>query len=350
MSTSGDVMGLSSKSSLSKLALIGAVATMPFLLNGCGLLLVGATTTAATTSVTEDSRSISTMVYDEDIEQQSYKILKSNSLLTKPADFSISVTAFNGNVLVTGQTINRDYLKWVVRQIEGLEHVRKVYNYATLQAPVPASVVTSDSYITSQIKTKLLFGKDINSNRFKVVTENGNVFLMGIVTRDEASRAINTVLGIDGVRKVYHIFDYIEVQQYNTNGAQQNEKIVVSPVKGDKATYSAPANSRSYNYDYNPNYVAPSADTGPVYSKGSAAVQNANYGYSNTDYGTSPAQLTQPQAQPAVAPAAAPVANPQPVVNPQPATNSQNGGAYIIDDAPISPNIQDDAGLLTPYN
>ena len=113
-------------------------------------------------------------------------------------------------MLITGQTINKDYIKWCVKQIEKLEHVRQVYNYATLQKPVPASVISSDSYITSKIRTQLLFGKDINSNRFKVVTENGNVYLMGIVTKDESKRAINTVLGISGVRKVYHIFDYME--------------------------------------------------------------------------------------------------------------------------------------------
>ena len=161
-------------------------------------------------------------------------------------NFRIAVTAFNGNVLITGQTINRDYLKWVVKQIEGLEHVRKVYNYATLQKPVPSTVVSSDALITSKIKTQLLFGKDINSNRFKVITENGNVFLMGIVNRDESKRAINTVLGIDGVRKVYHIFDYIDDTVYKGNGAQVEEKITVSPQKGSASDYQKPQRNSSY--------------------------------------------------------------------------------------------------------
>lgn len=230
-----------------KLALVGACCVaMPLILNGCGLIVAAGAGGAGAAAVSQDSRSLYTMAYDEGIEQQSYRFIKSNSLLSKPEDLKISVTAFNGNVLITGQTVNRDYLKWVVKRIEGLEHVRKVYNYATLQKPVPASVVSSDSLITSKVKAQLLFGKDINSNRFKVVTENGNVFLMGIVNRDESKRAINTVLGIDGVRKVYHIFDYIDDTVYKGNGAQSEERITVTPQKGSSSSYQKPQRNSSY--------------------------------------------------------------------------------------------------------
>ena len=238
---------ISKAKSWKKLALVGACCVaMPLMLNGCGLIIAAGAGGAGVAAVQQDSRSIYNMAYDESIEQNAYRFIKSNSVLSKPEDLKIAVTAFNGNVLITGQTINRDYLKWVVKQIEGLEHVRKVYNYATLQKPVPSTVVSSDALITSKIKTQLLFGKDINSNRFKVITENGNVFLMGIVNRDESKRAINTVLGIDGVRKVYHIFDYIDDTVYKGNGAQVEEKITVSPQKGSASDYQKPQRNSSY--------------------------------------------------------------------------------------------------------
>lgn len=238
---------ISKAKSWKKLALVGACCVaMPLMLNGCGLIIAAGAGGAGVAAVQQDSRSIYNMAYDEGIEQNAYRFIKSNSVLSKPEDLRIAVTAFNGNVLITGQTINRDYLKWVVKQIEGLEHVRKVYNYATLQKPVPSTVVSSDALITSKIKAQLLFGKDINSNRFKVITENGNVFLMGIVNRDESKRAINTVLGIEGVRKVYHIFDYIDDTVYKGNGAQVEEKITVSPQKGSASDYQKPQRNSSY--------------------------------------------------------------------------------------------------------
>lgn len=232
------------KKKAAQLALVGACCLM---LNGCGLIIAAGAGAGGATAVHQDSRSIYNMAYDEQIEQKSYRFIKSNTLLSKPEDLRISVTAFNGNVLITGQTVNKDYLKWVVKQIEGLDHVRKVYNYATLQKPVPASVISSDSFITSKIKTQLLLGKEINSNRFKVVTENGNVFLMGIVNKDESKRAINTVLQIEGVRKVYHIFDYIDDTVYKGNAASQaEENLVVSPQKGAASSYQKPQRNSSY--------------------------------------------------------------------------------------------------------
>lgn len=224
------------------------LAGMPLMTTGCGVLLLGGGA-AGGAAVAQDSRSFSTMVYDDGIEQKGYEILKSNSLLSQPEDTSISITCFNGNVLITGQTVNRDYIKWVVKEIEGLEHVRKVYNYATLQKPVPASVVSSDALITSKAKTQLLFGKDISSNRFKVITENGNVYLMGIVTKDESVRAINKILEISGVRRVYHIFDYIEEQKYQGNGANDEADILVSPQKRGQSNYNRPVRSSTYQ-DY----------------------------------------------------------------------------------------------------
>lgn len=282
---------------LRKMILIGSCAVaLPFMLNGCAAMFVTGATTTASTQVSQDSRSIGTMIDDETIEQKAYKILKTNSLLTKPEDMSVTITSFNGNVLLTGQTINRDYIKWVVKQVEQLENVRKVYNYVTLQKPVPASVISNDTWITSQVKTQLLFGKDINSNRFKVVTENGNVFLMGIVTRDESKRAINEVLGIEGVRKVYHIFDYIEVQTHTVNGPQADDSITVTPVKGNANSYQDP---RMQQQGYRNNA------TGTYGSNGAATNSN------NSSYVP-------------------------------PVQSDQNGGAYIIDDGPSS--------LLAPAN
>lgn len=294
--------------SWSKLLLVGSCAlAFPMLLNGCGALIAGGAGAGA--QVSQDERSIGTMMHDETVEQNAYKILKSNTLLSKTEDMSVTVTCFNGNVLLTGQTINRDYIKWVVKQIEQLEHVRKVYNYVTLQKPVPASVVTSDTMITSKVKTQLIFGKGIDSNNIKVVTENGNVFLMGIVTRDAGTRATNEALGVEGVRRVYQIFDYIEVQSYTTNGPQAEENLRVTPVKGKKSDYYNQTRSGRTNY----------GESNPVV-------------YDQYNYGSQ--SMGQPQG--GYAPVQDSVYTPSEPLNDStyvpPVQTQQNGGAYIIDD------------------
>ena len=62
---------------LKKAILVGAVAcALPVMLNGCGALLVAGGAGGA--AAAQDSRGFSTMLYDETIEQESYKILKND--------------------------------------------------------------------------------------------------------------------------------------------------------------------------------------------------------------------------------------------------------------------------------
>ena len=198
------------QNNLLKLIAIGAFCSVPFIMSGCAAVAVGAATGTTGAIIGSDSRTIDSMFYDETIEQNAYKIFKENEKLSKKDDFSVSVISMSGNVLLVGQTINSEYFNSCLEKIKRLDYVRKVYNFVTFKQPVSAGVTANDTYITSKIKTKLLFGENIRSGRFKVVTEDSMVYLLGYVTRDEAIRAVNEVQKIDGVKKIYTIFDYME--------------------------------------------------------------------------------------------------------------------------------------------
>lgn len=221
------------------------VLLIPFILNGCVLAVAS---TGATTAVSSDSRNIDTMVDDEMIEQKASEILKTNHLLSDEQLFSVSVYSVSGNVLMVGQTVHKEYIDWCVSEIKKLDSVRKIYNYVEYRKPVEFSVVSSDSYITSKIRTKLLFGEKISSGHFKVVTENSNVYLMGYVTRDESNRAVNVAKSVDGVQKVYTIFDYFDYPTTpdRADGKDNIEIEVVDVSQPAQASSSGAANSSSY--------------------------------------------------------------------------------------------------------
>ncbi|MEA3276393.1 MAG: BON domain-containing protein, partial [Pseudomonadota bacterium] len=65
---------------------------------------------------------------------------------------------------------------------------------------------------TSQVKLALakvdIPGFDLT--RVKVVTEAGTVFLMGLLTHEEADAAVEKARYVSGVKKVVKIFEYIE--------------------------------------------------------------------------------------------------------------------------------------------
>lgn len=234
---------------MQKILLAGLFAGMPLVLNGCLTAVVAGASGTAGAVIGSDSRTVNVMVYDETIEQRGSEILRSNPLLSNKEDFNVSITSMSGNVLLTGQTTNMDYLRWCIGQIRQQDYVRHIYNYVTNKKPVSASVQASDAYITSKIRSKLLFGKQINSGRFKVVTEDSEVFLMGFVNADEAVRASNLARSTEGVSKVYTIFDYLNESQL-TPRPRQNEDLVVRRVDSGSAApsqvYSSPASSSTY--------------------------------------------------------------------------------------------------------
>ncbi|MNE36012.1 outer membrane lipoprotein [compost metagenome] len=56
----------------------------------------------------------------------------------------------------------------------------------------------------------MLTDNAVPSSRIKVITENGIVYLLGLVTRQEANSATAVVQGVSGVQKIVKLFEYID--------------------------------------------------------------------------------------------------------------------------------------------
>ena len=69
----------------------------------------------------------------------------------------------------------------------------------------------NDSYITTKVKGRILDSNKVNPIHVKVVTEAGVVYLMGIVTEQEAADAVDVARNTGGVVKVVRIFDLCKV-------------------------------------------------------------------------------------------------------------------------------------------
>ncbi|MFJ5298784.1 BON domain-containing protein [Pseudomonas sp. SLFW] len=122
----------------------------------------------------------------------------------------IVVTSFNGVVLLAGQTPRADLKQLAEQTASQVQKVKKVNN--ELQVIEPSSVLarSNDAWLTSKIKTQMLTDSAIPGSRIKVVTENGIVYLLGLLTQAEATRATNLVQGVSGVQKIVKLFEYID--------------------------------------------------------------------------------------------------------------------------------------------
>lgn len=133
------------------------------------------------------------------------------AIVTKPEfrDSRVLVTSFNRVILLVGQT-SSDSLRAEAESIaKGTSGVVRVYNELNVSPAIPVGQRTQDSWITSQVRSNMLARKGLESGSIRVVTENGVVYLMGIVTDEQASLSVDVARRVNGVVKVVKIFQYI---------------------------------------------------------------------------------------------------------------------------------------------
>jgi osmotically-inducible protein OsmY len=178
------------------------------LLQGCAGAVVGGA--AAGASVAHDRRSAGTVVDDEIIELKAREKLFSDKELFEQTH--ISVTSYNNILLLSGETPTDALRSRAFSLVSGIPKVRKVHNELVLAAPSSLLTRSSDTWITTKVKTNLFNIKNIEGfdpTRIKVVTENGTVFLLGIVTRQEAEAVVNASRTVKGVQRVVKLFEYL---------------------------------------------------------------------------------------------------------------------------------------------
>ena len=179
------------------------------LLGGCAAVIVGGAAIGA--SAVHERRSVSTMMDDEGIEWKVGSALSGDKSLDSQSH--INVISVNGVVLLVGQTPTAALHQQATNLAQGVENVRIVHNELVIAAPNSYMTRTSDSYITSKVKTSLFNVKghdDFDPTRVKVVTENGTVYLMGILYRSEAAGAARQASRVGGVQKVVKLFEYLD--------------------------------------------------------------------------------------------------------------------------------------------
>jgi osmotically-inducible protein OsmY len=158
----------------------------------------------------------SVMVYDRRsltmIEKDARIFYVINRAITNERGFRnshITVTSYSQVVLLTGQATS-DALRLRAEKIaQSTPGIRRVYNEITVGEPLLLSERSKDALITSEIRTKMLAEPGLESGSIRIITEQSNVYLMGIATHEQADLAVNVARHSRGVNKVIKIFQYI---------------------------------------------------------------------------------------------------------------------------------------------
>lgn len=126
---------------------------------------------------------------------------------------NVSIATFNNEVLITGEVENQQQRQEIESIVRNVADIKKLHNLTTISSPSSAIVRMSDAWITAKIKAQLLAINDMEQGKIKVVTENGNVYLMGIVFPEQADTAVEIARTTQGVQSVIKIFSYLRISR-----------------------------------------------------------------------------------------------------------------------------------------
>jgi len=175
-----------------------AILTTTLVISSCApVLIAGGATTAY------DERTLSTIYQDEGISHQALGLINENE---KFKDSNINVISINNIALIVGQVPNNETKELAEKEVKSISEVKKVYNQITIGNPTSALTRSNDAWLTTKVKTAMLAENGMQSTQVKVLTENSVVYLLGIVTTEEANVAVNVTKNIKGVKKVVKLF------------------------------------------------------------------------------------------------------------------------------------------------
>jgi osmotically-inducible protein OsmY len=184
-----------------------AVLISALLLQGCVAAAVVGTAAVGTKAAT-DPRTVGTQVDDSTLELRVNSALNKDDQLKKEA--RVNVMAWQGKVLLTGQAPSTDLASQAKQIAMGVDGTTEVFNEIRQGQPIGLGTASSDTWITTKVRSQMLGSDQVKSSAVKVTTENGEVFLMGTLTDREGKAAADIASRVSGVKHVTTAFTFIQ--------------------------------------------------------------------------------------------------------------------------------------------
>jgi osmotically-inducible protein OsmY len=152
-----------------------------------------------------DRRTAGAIVDDQTIPIKANLAIAKNKIVWKESH--ISTLSYNNSLLLVGQTKSQAHKQEIERMLTPISEIGNIYNQITVGEPIPMKARANDTWITTQVKAKLISNRAVGINRVKVITEDGVVYLMGRLTKNEEATITDIVRRVNGVNKVVTVFE-----------------------------------------------------------------------------------------------------------------------------------------------
>lgn len=157
----------------------------------------------------EERRTAETISNDEEIERLAFNEIQGEDDLRTQSH--VNVNAYNGLVLVSGEAVSAEVKNKILDIVRTLDDVKMVRDGITVEALSDGNSRIDDRQLTQQLKaalTQIHTLPNFSSKMIKVVPENGIVYLMGLVSKEEGAVVVNVVRLQSGVKQIVTVFEY----------------------------------------------------------------------------------------------------------------------------------------------
>ncbi|MDC8832563.1 BON domain-containing protein [Alteromonas gilva] len=173
-------------------------------LSGCAVVAVGAVGATAV-SVSNDRRTAGTQLDDFNARRKAAGLISQDEKIS--ANSNIEITLYNRVALLTGQAPDQTTIQQAESLVNSVDYIRKIHNQIRVGKPIPATSVLHDKWLATKIRTKILASDNVPGSQITIIVEDSEVFLMGLVTNQEATAAVDIARHVDGVAKVVRAFE-----------------------------------------------------------------------------------------------------------------------------------------------
>lgn len=173
---------------------------------GCTQIIVAA---SGSKIVDQDhgSRTLGARIEDRSIQYKALVNLKNSGLPIKSS--RLVITSYNGTVLISGQVSSAELKKKVGDIVKNIRHVKRVHNGLELTKRSTIFTQAKDQWITGKIKLALAFNGNSSARHIKIITENGKVYIMGLITYAQEDAALNQIRSVNGVKSIAKLSEYL---------------------------------------------------------------------------------------------------------------------------------------------
>lgn len=177
-------------------------------MTGCVPVLIGGAV-GTTAFVTTDRRTTGAQMADEVMEKRiNYEISQA-----VPKNLHLTVTSYNRRILLTGEVGSEADKLTAQRVAQNSLEVSSVVNELMVGPVSSLSQRMSDSTLAGKVRTQLVATSGVSLNQMKVTVDRGIVYLMGLVTQQEANKAADVASRVQGVKSVVTVFEVLTQQE-----------------------------------------------------------------------------------------------------------------------------------------